>query len=584
MTPHRNITQGSSRPARRSSAPTSRATAVARALLLATIATATTASAQPTSCPTTIDETAFASADELRELNAKIASFGLRNPGSVEHNRMLDWLENELRAIPGMRLRSDWYTLNRWQPLPRTAGSRTLPIALGEPQSDGVGRRALPRPSSAQRDLADAGGLSVDGIGAIPVSGVIPFTVPTSGVGARGELVYIPNDVPITAENARGKIVVRDVPPGSIAYVLFRAIAHYVTPDFPESGDYDRAFLRNFDPALTEAGQAGAVGVVLVWDVPGEQVRGYWGPHTGTRYHVSGVFVGNEQGERLKQLAAEGRSARISVRARWDRGRTRNIIATLPGQTRERIVVNTNTDGNTWVQENGAAGMIALARYLATLPVECRRRDVQFAFTTAHMGYANDGLFAYSKELDEDYDDGTVAFAIVMEHLGTLEQLPTGPDNRLEFTGLTEPIAWSAPEESPVLVQASIEAVKRRGLERTAILQGVGAPDPTQVPRICSQGGLGTILHTDLIPTTASITGPWSMFDPVFGERAIDFEHMRRQVLAMGDLTRTLDAVPRVEIAGNYIVEREQRANGAKACAHVRPPVVAPKPGTSVPR
>lgn len=550
------------------------ATAAAFALLLAT-----PARAQPTSCPDTIDETVFASAAELRALNAKIASFGLRNPGSIEHNRMLDWLEREFRAIPGMRLRSDYYSLTRWQPLSRAAGSRTLPRPLGEPAGDDGGLRPLPRPFTTQRDLAEAGALAVDGIGTIPVAGAIPFTVPTSSGGARGELVYIPNDVPITADNARGKIVVREVPPGSIAYVLFRAIAHYVTPDFPESGNYDRAFLRAFDPSLIEAGQAGAVGLVFVWDVPGDQVRGYWGPHTGTRYHVSGVFVGNEQGARLKQLAEEGRSARIVVRARWDRGRTRNIIATLPGQTRERIVVNTNTDGNTWVQENGPAGMIALARYLATLPRECRQRDVQFALTSAHMGYTNDGLFAYSKELDEDYDDGTVAFAIVMEHLGTLEQMPTGPDNRLEFTGLTEPIAWSAPEESPVLVEASIAAVQRRGLERTAILQGVGAPDPTQVPRICSQGGLGTIFHTDLIPTTAAITGPWSMFDPVFGEKAIDFEHMRRQLLAMGDVARSLDRVSRIEIAGGYIEEREQRANGAKACAHVRPPLVAPRPG-----
>ena len=84
------------------------ATTAALALLLAA-----TANAQPASCPDTIDEASFASAEELRALNAKIASFGLRNPGSIEHNRMLDWLEREFRAIPGMKLRSDPYTLTR---------------------------------------------------------------------------------------------------------------------------------------------------------------------------------------------------------------------------------------------------------------------------------------------------------------------------------------------------------------------------------------------------------------------------------------------------------------------------------------
>jgi hypothetical protein len=68
------------------------------------------------------------------------------------------------------------------------------------------------------------------------------------------------------------------------------------------------------------------------------------------------------------------------------------------------------------------------------------------------------------------------------------------------------------------------------------------------------------------------------MFDPVFGDRAIDFEHMRREVLAMGDVARSLDGVPRLEIAGAYIEARERRASGGKACAHVRPPLVAPGP------
>ncbi|HEY8517417.1 MAG TPA: hypothetical protein VIS07_18045 [Candidatus Binatia bacterium] len=556
----------------------------AAALVAPLVALPTSAGAQPTSCPTTIEEARFASAEELRALNAKIASFGLRNPGSAEHDRMLEWLVRELRAIPGMKVRSDFYTLTRWQPLPRAVGRTRLATSDATGDAGDDGQRALPRASALRRDLAEAGALSVEGVGEIPVSGAIPFTLPTSGQGTRAPLVYIPSDEPITAENARGKIIVRDVEPSFIPYNLFHAISHYATPDFPQTGNYDRGFLRSFEPSLLDASRAGAVGLVFVWDVPGDQVRGYWGPHTGTRYRVSGVFVGNEQRERLRQLAAEGRAARIVVRAKWDLARTRNVIATLPGQTRERIVVNTNTDGNTWVQENGAVGILALARYLATLPIECRKRDVEFALTSAHMGFTNDGLFAYSKQLDEDYEKGTVAFAIVMEHLGTLEQVPSGgPDNRIEITGLTEPIAWSAPEESPALVEASVAAVQRRQLARTMVLQGVGVPDPTQVPRICSQGGLGTILHTDLIPTTSAITGPWSMFDPVYGgEDGIDFEHMRREILALGDVVRSLDGVPREEIAGAYLEEREQRARGAKACAHVRPPLVAPGPGDPV--
>jgi hypothetical protein len=316
--------------------------------------------------------------------------------------------------------------------------------------------------------------------------------------------------------------------------------------------------------------------VVFLWDAPTEQVRAYWGPHTGTRYHVPAVHVGIDQADLLRQVAAEGRTAHVTVRAKWDRARTRNLIATLRGRSRERIVLNTHTDGNTWVQENGAAALIALARAFAALPAHARQRDIELALTSAHLGFTNDGTFRHGAQLDEDFDRGTVAFVMGIEHLGTREILPTGLDNRLELTGAGEVMAWSAPEESPVLVEASVEAVRRRQLDRTAVLQGVGVPDAGQVPRICSQGGLGSNYHSRLVPTTSIISGPWSLFAPSFGEQAVDFERMRRQVLALGDVARTLDDVPRPEIAGSYIAEREERANGARSCEPFRPPAVAP--------
>lgn len=537
------------------------AAACATALPAAAFATAaggardTAARSARTSCPTSVNANAFADASEFRRLSAKLTSFGLRSPGSAEHNRALAWIEREMRAIRGMRIRSDYYTINRWQPLPQVPGR------------------------TPGRDLARAGGLKIDNGGAaqtLPVAGALPFTLPTSVHGRPGKLVYLPDDQPITAANARGRIIVREVPPASIAYVLFRAIAHYATPDMPTSGDYKRPYFRQIDPTLIDAGKAGAAGVVFLWDVPTAQVRGYWEPHTGTRFRVPAVYAGNDQAARLRRLAQEGASAHIIVRAKWDRVRTRNLIATLTGQTRERIVVNTHTDGVTWVQENGSVGAIALARYLARLPLRCRHRDVQFALTSDHLGFTGDGTFRYGKQLDKDYAKGTVAFVMSIEHLGTREILPTGPNNTLRFTGRGEPIAWSAPEESPTLVRASVDAVKRRRLDHTVVLKGVEAPVADRVPQFCSQGGLGTNFNSLLIPTISTITGPWSLWAPSFGERAIDFGRMRREVLATGDVARALDRVPRAKIAGSYMTERQKRAKGAKTCDLTPPPAVAP--------
>ena len=522
---------------------TAAALTAAAVIAVATSDSPASSAPRPT-CGPTVNAAAFASAKELRRLDAKLAGFGLRSPGSAAHNRELAWLERELRAIPGMRVRSDYYEISRWQP-----------------------RRG---------SLARAGALSVAG-SAIPVAGAVPYTVPTSSRGRSAPLVYIPSDQEITRAAAQGKIVVRDLPPVAVPYGFFPVVAHYLTPDFPGTGNYDRPYIRPIDEALTDAGKAGAVGLVSVWEVPGAQLKGYWDPHSGTRFHVSGVFVGNEQAAKLRQLAQQGQTARLVVRASWGRARTRNIIGTLRGQTRARIVVNTHTDGVTWVQENGSAGVLALARYLGGLPARCRHRDLQFALTSAHLGFRNDGTFRYGRQLDRDFDKGTVDFVTVLEHLGTREILPSGPSNRLTFTGRGEPFVWSVGEESPALVNAAIAATKRRKLDRTAVLKGVEAAVSDRVPEYCSQGGLGSNFQPRLIPTTSVITGPWSLWAPSFGARAVDFGRMRKQVLAMGDLIRSLDRVSQAKIAGSYPRERRQRANGKKTCTPYRPPAVAPR-------
>jgi len=243
-------------------------------------------------------------------------------------------------------------------------------------------------------------------------------------------------------------------------------------------------------------------------------------------------------------------------------------------------VVNSHTDGVTWVQENGPVGVLALARYLGGLPRRCRHRDVEFALTSDHLGFTNDGTFRYAQQLDDDFDQGTVAFVLSMEHLGAREILPTGAHHRLQFTGRGEPIVWSAPEESPPLVAASVAAVKRRHLDNTAVVKGTEAPVADRVPQYCAQGGLGGNFNAHLLPTTSAITGPWSLWAPFFGARAVDFGRMRREVLAVSDVARALDQVPRTEIAGTYVAERQRRAEGAPTCEILTPPpAVAPGPG-----
>jgi hypothetical protein len=516
-----------------------------------------------TACPSTVDAAAFPSVADIRALVTKEMSVGQRVLASPSHRKTIRWIEDEVRGIhDGFEVESDEYQLYTWQPRTRAKDAPGL-------------------------DIGRAGGLRVrqDGLRAedVPVAGAVHWSKPTSQKGVGGPLVYLGPDEEITADNAAGKVVIRDFPGGGLPYAGFPLLGLYVTPDLAsETGNYERPFIHDMHPELIAAGQAGAAGVVYAFDVPREQVLGYYDPHVGTIYRVPAVFVGYDEAARLKTLAAEGASARLVVRAKAKRVKTRNLIATLPGESAERIVLAANTDGNSWVQENGVAGILALARYYASLPAPCRRRTLVLLFASAHDTLVADGTNRFAERLDPEYDQGTVAFAFALEHFGAREILPMpdgdGSGRRLEFTGKGDPFLFAA-GDGAALRQAAVEATQRRNLDRTAVMPGLALPVAGQVPPICSMGGLGNAFHRRLIPTVAMISGPWSLYDPAFGSDALDFDRMHAQLLAAGDALLALDALPREEIAGDYPAMRQLRAEGAPTCPAETYPQFAPGPG-----
>lgn len=386
-------------------------------------------------------------------------------------------------------------------------------------------------------------GLLLSG-GAVPVAGAIPYSAP----GLRsGELVRLPAGTPITAANARGKVVLRDFPA------------------------LDRGYLAEplLNADMVDAGKAGAAGVVVAFPFPHEQVKGYWDPHLGTHYRVPGVFVGSDAASKL----VPGTRTTIGVLAARVPAVTRSLIATLPGLSSERIVLDTNTDGVGWVQENGTVALLALAEHFARLPLRCRPRTIEFVFATGHLHRPAEGSEFRARALDAEYDSGSVAFAFVLEHLGTREFLPA--EGSLRPTGLAEPSGWFA--GSPALAESASTALAGRAVDRTFVLPGSDLPVPGRVPAQCSFGGIGTHFHSHLIPTMAMISGPWTLWAPSFGATAVDHERMRRQVLAAGDAITALAPVPRDQIAGPYLDMRRARAAGAPTCSHALPPEWAPR-------
>ena len=522
--------------------------------LILSLAAVSVASAA--ACPGAVDGADLASKAQLRKLTAKFNSFGPRILASSSHKKAIDWLEEEASRIDGFRVRSEPFKVYRW--LPKTHMKEAPGLDIG-----GAGALNITRSDGSTATLPDAG--------------AVHWSKPTVKKGQGGPLVYLPPDEDITAANAAGKVVIRDFPGGSLPYGAFGFVGIYITPDLAsETGDYARPFINTLQDELLAAGQAGAAGVIFSFDVPRKQVRGYYDPHNGTLYSLPAVYVGSAEAQQLKALAAQGGSASVAVAARVDREKTRNVIATLPGRSPEKIVLAANTDGNSWVQEDGVIGMLAFARYYAELPMRCRPRTLELAFASAHDALVRDGTDKYAEKLDKS----KVAFAFAMEHLGTREILPTGEgaDRNLAFTGQGDPFLFAA-GDSDVLRQTAAATTQGRHLDRTAVLRGIGVPVAGRVPPICSMGGLGIAFHKRLIPTLAMISGPWSLYDPLFGRSAIDFGRMRSQVLAAGDSILALDGLPRDQIYGDYTLYQQQLEQGAPTCPPEVYPQFAPGPG-----
>jgi hypothetical protein len=321
------------------------------------------------------------------------------------------------------------------------------------------------------------------------------------------------------------------------------------------------------------------VGFISVFNVPRDQMRGYWDPHMGTHFTVPAVYVGVDEGEALKKAATNGAQASVAVLAESDVATTRNLFGTLPGRSAERIILSTHTDGIGYVEENGDVALLALASYFAKLPEQCRARTLQFEFGSAHMHMSKEGTQRFAEQIDHEYDGGTVAFALALEHFGTRELLPVartdgGPGKTLQFTGKGEATSWFA--GSKPLVDVTVAAVKRRKLDRNAVVKGFDLPSTNRVPANCSYGGIGTYFHDHLVPTVATISGPWSLWAPSFGESAIDFDRMRKQVLAAGDIILGTGNLTRDVIGGQYLLDRKARASGKATCDLPHPPEQAP--------
>ncbi|HEV3282678.1 MAG TPA: hypothetical protein VG010_00610 [Solirubrobacteraceae bacterium] len=504
----------------------------------------------PTSCPVAPDPSALPDAAKLREMNSILSGVGGHPTGSPAQVKYIRWILRQLHTVHGAKVSEEHFTINRW-----SGHSMSLALRVGHSTTS------------------------------LPIAAPVPYAEPTPGAGVSAPLVAIPDQEKITAANAAGRIVVRPAPAGSVPNVdFFLPVVSWLVYDPQNTIDPTQTFFGDFInynarvADLRDAASAGAKGLLFVKDLPRRQLTNHYEPYEGTPWNVPAVYLGSDEGKTISDALASGApvSGRLTLHATFSQVDTPTIRATIPGQSPQRIVVDSHTDGTNAVEDNGSVAMVAIARYIGALPGACRPRTVEFVFPTAHfyqrvadLTHRHGGAGVIARQLDAEYDRGLVSSVLVLEHLGAIdyEQMPRsdgGPGGELLPNGLRA-VQFIGITPSPSLVATVTEVVRNHDLQRTILLQGADAPGST-VPSHCNFGGEGTPYNQHLLPTMGVISAPQSLYDPTFGLEGIDFKVMHDELMAYTELVNRLGSMGQAEVAGQIPVEREQRAHGGAPC------------------
>jgi hypothetical protein len=324
---------------------------------------------------------------EIWGWHEKLATMGTRYTGSQGHDDFIDWLRGKFSAVPNFKLHRDHLTLHRWLAEPEDC-------SLSISQDPAVGRS-----------------------GSVEITYYYPYSGTTGPGGITRRLIDLgPYDpiwyTPAFWARATGEIALVRVPPCTFTLDVGQFPTGgfepgQLSPDAPDAAvDYlvDAELVTN--PVfqmftivpLLDARKAGVRGVICVWTgMSDDQVANQYNPLI-TYPNDEGVpkpndpgcpalWVGDSTGQWLADCAARGQpkvtlTLDASIKAH---AATETIWGVLPGSGADHergLILNTHTDGPSVPEENGALGLLALAKYFCQRQ---HRRDLYFVMVAGHF-------------------------------------------------------------------------------------------------------------------------------------------------------------------------------------------------------
>ncbi len=469
------------------------------------------------SATTAVNPAQFVSSAQLRTWQASLNDIGLRATGSPRHHDYVDRLAERMAEVGIKNITTDAVSFKKWVP------------------------------SSWSLDLVGGAGA-----GPLPVSWYVPYSGSTSASGVTA---------PLSTTAKAGTIGLLSIKNGGLPYPLLDLV-DYDAPlapshskDYNPADSYARAWLNQdaIKEGLDKLKAAGAVGAVVILDLPANVARGMYAIYDAVLRELPSVIVDRETGAKLTAAAAGGRQARLKLEATVVPSTSPNLYGTIPGASDELVMLQTHTDGTNGLEENGPEAILAMAQYLARIPKAQLPRTILVVMSTGHMAGNALGTTDFMRRHQGDLVARTAA-AISLEHFGARPWMPNKAGEYVLAPGYDTNIVFASPHVQ--MVKRGREAQKAMQMSDPRVLR----PYSTDKYKLSPNGrvwpGDGQPLWQIAgLPTIQSIAGPNYLLSSDFDCMPfIDIDAMRRQAIAWTNVALTIATTPR-NVLRNYRID-----------------------------
>lgn len=371
-----------------------------------------------------------------------------------------------------------------------------------------------------------------------------PYSGSTGAAGVTAPLYFAGQGAKLDLSGTAGKIVLVEMPPAldrSGGELQGKLVGTYPANATLPNVRYGVIGVYRLTPDIKQLEKAGAAGVIYIWNnISDANAEDQALPFSSPSTTLPALWANPTDGKKLKQLAANGAKATITLDATIHPDTpTDNLWAVLPGQTDETIIINTHTDGCNACEENGALGVVSLARYFSRIPIAQRKRTLVFLMTTGHFGHGYVRAAQDWRATNKDLMSKAVA-CVTIEHLGANEWVDNAAKNEYKHTGQFD---WGV----------AYTPLETEGKVFLAAVEGTEAKNTYSWKPAASYPGEGAGFWAAGIPTISYIPSPQYLFiAPAKGGglEKLDKRRMHGEIVTMTRCVAALDKMSAAEIKG----------------------------------